>query len=120
MTSDLDLRGVWVPLITPFDAEGAVDVAAIERLCHEYIGAGAKGIVALGTTGEASALDEAEKRRHRRARAVSHRAAHRRHWYQQPRSTIRRREQSQARRPVAVLVVVPYYVRRRRQVSSRT
>ena len=36
MTSDLDLRGVWVPLITPFDAKGAVDVDAIERLCHEY------------------------------------------------------------------------------------
>jgi 4-hydroxy-tetrahydrodipicolinate synthase len=62
MTSDLDLRGVWVPLITPFDAQGAVDVGAIERLCQEYLSAGAFGIVALGTTGEASALDEKEKR----------------------------------------------------------
>jgi 4-hydroxy-tetrahydrodipicolinate synthase len=62
MTSDLDLRGVWVPLITPFDADGAVDVSAIERLCREYLAAGAAGIVALGTTGEASALDEKEKR----------------------------------------------------------
>jgi len=62
MTSDLDLRGVWVPLITPFDAAGAVDVAAIERLCGEYLGAGVTGIVALGTTGEASSLDDAEKR----------------------------------------------------------
>jgi 4-hydroxy-tetrahydrodipicolinate synthase len=61
MTSDLDLRGVWVPLITPFDASGGVDVAAIERLCHEYLAAGAKGIVALGTTGESSALDADEK-----------------------------------------------------------
>lgn len=62
MTSDLDLRGVWVPLITPFDAAGAVDTAAIERLCGEYLGAGVTGIVALGTTGEASSLDEEEKR----------------------------------------------------------
>jgi 4-hydroxy-tetrahydrodipicolinate synthase len=63
MASDLDLRGVWIPLITPFDAQGAVDTAAIERLCGEYLAAGAAGIVALGTTAEASALDADEKRR---------------------------------------------------------
>ncbi len=62
MTSDLDLRGVWVPLITPFDAHGAVDVGAIERLCHEYSAAGVSGIVALGTTGEASSLSADEKK----------------------------------------------------------
>jgi 4-hydroxy-tetrahydrodipicolinate synthase len=62
MTSDLDLRGTWVPLITPFDATGAVDTAALERLCHDSLSAGATGIVALGTTGEASALDADEKR----------------------------------------------------------
>jgi 4-hydroxy-tetrahydrodipicolinate synthase len=62
MTSDLDLRGVWVPVITPFDARGAVDVAAIERLCHDFSTAGVSGIVALGTTGEASSLDADEKR----------------------------------------------------------
>ncbi len=59
---DLDLHGVWIPLITPFDTAGAVDVSAIERLCHEYLDAGAVGIVALGTTGESSALDVGEKR----------------------------------------------------------
>ena len=61
MASDLDRRGVWVPLITPFDARGAVDVGAIERLCHELSAAGVSGIVALGTTGEATALDTDEK-----------------------------------------------------------
>ncbi|MDQ1448641.1 MAG: 4-hydroxy-tetrahydrodipicolinate synthase [Actinomycetota bacterium] len=61
MVNDLDLRGVWVPLITPFDARGAVDVGAIERLCHELSSAGVSGIVALGTTGEATALDADEK-----------------------------------------------------------
>src|SRR5258708_6312870 len=61
MTSDLDLRGVWVPLITPFDAQGAVDVEAIERLCHEYASAGVSGIVAMGTTGEASSLEPDER-----------------------------------------------------------
>jgi 4-hydroxy-tetrahydrodipicolinate synthase len=62
MTSDLDLRGVWVPLITPFTADDKVDVDAIERLTREYLGAGAVGIVALGTTAEAAALEEDEKR----------------------------------------------------------
>jgi 4-hydroxy-tetrahydrodipicolinate synthase len=62
MAADLDLHGCWVPLITPFDAEDRVDVEAIERLCTEYLRAGARGIVALGTTGESPALDAVEKR----------------------------------------------------------
>ncbi len=61
MNSALDLRGLWVPLITPFAADGSVDCEAIRRLCHEYLDAGAVGIVALGTTGEAPALDADEK-----------------------------------------------------------
>jgi len=62
MASDLPLHGVWIPLITPFDANGAVDVEAIERLCNEYLADGVAGIVALGTTGESPALDADEKR----------------------------------------------------------
>ncbi len=62
MASDLHLHGVWIPLITPFDASGAVDVEAIERLCDEYLADGVAGIVALGTTGESPALDADEKR----------------------------------------------------------
>jgi 4-hydroxy-tetrahydrodipicolinate synthase len=62
MASDLHCNGVWIPLITPFDATGAVDVDAVERLCHEYLADGAAGIVALGTTGESPALDADEKR----------------------------------------------------------
>ena len=62
MASDLHMQGVWIPLITPFDASGAVDVAAIERLCGEYLADGVAGIVALGTTGESPALDADEKR----------------------------------------------------------
>lgn len=58
---ELDLHGVWVPLITPFTAAGDVDVDTIENLCHEYLDAGAAGIVALGTTGESPALDATEK-----------------------------------------------------------
>jgi 4-hydroxy-tetrahydrodipicolinate synthase len=61
VAGDLDLRGVWIPLITPFTVDGSVDVGAIERLCSEYLDAGVSGIVALGTTGEPTALDESEK-----------------------------------------------------------
>ena len=61
MASDLDLHGVWIPLITPFDKSGAVDVEAIERLCGEYLADGVAGIVALGTTGESPTLDSDEK-----------------------------------------------------------
>ena len=49
-------------LVTPFDEAGRVDVACVERLAAESLDAGAAGIVALGTTGEASALDDAERR----------------------------------------------------------
>ncbi len=62
MASDLHLQGVWIPLITPFDKSGAVDVDAIERLCSEYLADGVAGIVALGTTGESPTLDAQEKR----------------------------------------------------------
>ena len=62
MASDLQLRGVYIPLITPFAADGSVALDAVTLLCHEYLDAGATGIVALGTTGEASALSAEEKR----------------------------------------------------------
>jgi len=56
------LEGIYVPLITPFAADGSVALDAVERLCHESLDAGCAGIVALGTTGESSALDAAEQR----------------------------------------------------------
>jgi 4-hydroxy-tetrahydrodipicolinate synthase len=61
MPANVDLHGVWIPLVTPFAADASVDLEAVERLVHEYLDAGAAGIVALGTTGEAPALDAAEK-----------------------------------------------------------
>ncbi len=62
MVSDVSLRGVYIPLITPFAGDGSVALDAIDRLCHQYLDAGAAGIVALGTTGESSSLDADEKR----------------------------------------------------------
>jgi 4-hydroxy-tetrahydrodipicolinate synthase len=56
------LRGLYVPLITPFTAEGALAPGALEELAHAVIGAGAAGLVALGTTGEPATLTAAERR----------------------------------------------------------
>src|SRR5436190_5493007 len=55
------LQGVYVPLVTPFAANGTVALDAVERLCNEYLDAGCAGIVALGTTGESSSLEPDEQ-----------------------------------------------------------
>lgn len=55
-----DFSGIWVALITPFH-DDTVDHAALRRLIAHYRAAGVHGLVALGSTGEASALSEAEQ-----------------------------------------------------------
>jgi len=57
----MNLTGIYVPLITPFDTDGKIAQDALERLGHDVLDAGAAGIVALGTTGEPATLDTAEK-----------------------------------------------------------
>ncbi|MFD9358085.1 dihydrodipicolinate synthase family protein [Streptomyces sp. NPDC060031] len=61
MRQELSLHGIHVPLITPFAAGGDIAADALEALAHEVLDAGAAGIVALGTTAETAALDEAER-----------------------------------------------------------
>ncbi|WUH91798.1 dihydrodipicolinate synthase family protein [Streptomyces sp. NBC_00433] len=56
MTPDL-----YVPLITPFTAAGDIARDALEALAGEVLADGARGLVALGTTGEPESLDEAER-----------------------------------------------------------
>jgi 4-hydroxy-tetrahydrodipicolinate synthase len=56
-----NFSGIWIPLVTPFSADGAVDHAALRRLITLYADAGVAGLVALGTTGEPSSLDAAEQ-----------------------------------------------------------
>ncbi|GAB2600974.1 dihydrodipicolinate synthase family protein [Kribbella endophytica] len=57
----MNLTGVFVPLITPFDEEGAVALDALEALAERMLRDGASGLVALGTTGEPGSLTAAEK-----------------------------------------------------------
>jgi 4-hydroxy-tetrahydrodipicolinate synthase len=62
VAGDRQFEGLYLPLITPFASDGSVALDAVERLAHEYLEAGSAGIVALGTTGESSALDATEQR----------------------------------------------------------
>ncbi|WP_159926738.1 MULTISPECIES: 4-hydroxy-tetrahydrodipicolinate synthase [Nocardia] len=57
----MTLAGLFVPLVTPFSADGALAADALERLAREVLDDGATGIVALGTTGEPATLTAAER-----------------------------------------------------------
>lgn len=54
-------NGIWVPVVTPFAADGALDRPALAALVRSLLHEGVHGLVACGTTGEAMALDEAEQ-----------------------------------------------------------
>jgi 4-hydroxy-tetrahydrodipicolinate synthase len=61
MASEFRPAGVFVPMVTPFGAEGGVDLVCLEELTAGVIRAGASGVVALATTGEPHMLDDAER-----------------------------------------------------------
>lgn len=52
-----------VALATPFQPEGALDEDGLARLTQHVVAGGADFVVALGSTGEAAMLDDAERRR---------------------------------------------------------
>ncbi len=51
-----DLRGVFVPLVTPFHDDGSLDEASFRALAEELLAAGVHGLVLAGTTGESPTL----------------------------------------------------------------
>ena len=110
------MRGVYVPVVTPFDVSGNVAVDALENLAGECVEAGATGIVALSTTGEATSLDEREQTEvvTACARVCADRGASLivGAGTNDTRTTIARHE-ALAQHPgvLASLAVVPYYVR---------
>lgn len=59
--SMIEFGGLFSVLPTPFTTRGAVDLDSLRRLVGFTVGAGAKGIVALGVMGEAAELDEEER-----------------------------------------------------------
>jgi 4-hydroxy-tetrahydrodipicolinate synthase len=57
----MQTQGVFVPIVTPFDADNKVDLDALKKLVERCIEQGVAGIVACGTTGEYYALSEEER-----------------------------------------------------------
>ncbi|MFL5892321.1 MAG: 4-hydroxy-tetrahydrodipicolinate synthase [Solirubrobacterales bacterium] len=55
------LSGVITAMVTPFDADGAVDLPAARRLARHLIENGSHGLVVAGTTGESPTLTDDEK-----------------------------------------------------------
>jgi 4-hydroxy-tetrahydrodipicolinate synthase len=55
------LRGTFTVMVTPFDAAGEVDVAALRAFVEWQIGEGIHGLIPLGSTGEFMSLSDAEK-----------------------------------------------------------
>ncbi|RMF13782.1 MAG: 4-hydroxy-tetrahydrodipicolinate synthase [Alphaproteobacteria bacterium] len=56
-------KGSITALVTPFDADGAIDEDAVVRLVEWQIEEGTRALVPCGTTGEAPALSAEEQRR---------------------------------------------------------
>ncbi|MFJ2777862.1 MULTISPECIES: dihydrodipicolinate synthase family protein [unclassified Kitasatospora] len=57
----MELKGIHVPLVTPFAEDGSVALDALDRLARSVLDDGAAGLVALGTTGEPAALSAPER-----------------------------------------------------------
>ncbi|GAA1166134.1 dihydrodipicolinate synthase family protein [Ornithinimicrobium humiphilum] len=55
------LRGVVPPVLTPFTAEGEIDLASLERLVARLLDGGVDGIFALGSSSETAFLDDARR-----------------------------------------------------------
>lgn len=60
--TELNLRGLGVALITPFNNDGSVDFEALSRLIYFQLDNGTNYIVALGTTAETPTLSMQEKK----------------------------------------------------------
>jgi 4-hydroxy-2-oxoglutarate aldolase len=55
-----DLRGVFLPITTPFNADGHLDLKGLRANIAKWNATGIKGYVMLGSTGERVHLDERE------------------------------------------------------------
>ena len=55
------LGEVLTAIVTPFQADGSLDVDAFRRLAVHLVDNGSDGLVVAGTTGEAPTLEDGEK-----------------------------------------------------------
>lgn len=57
----MELEGIFVPNVTPFDRHGKIDREALGRLVEFWLGAGVSGLVVNASTGEAPLLSANER-----------------------------------------------------------
>src|SRR5579863_8907124 len=57
------LKGIFAPVVTPFNRRGDIDAGAFQHNLRRYAGIGLGGIVVAGSTGEAPYLAERERLR---------------------------------------------------------
>lgn len=57
----MNINGILVPIVTPFDNNGDVDTETLTTLVESFIDKGVVGIVACGTTGEYYTFSDAER-----------------------------------------------------------
>ncbi|MCR8634025.1 4-hydroxy-tetrahydrodipicolinate synthase [Paenibacillus radicis (ex Xue et al. 2023)] len=60
MLQSHELRGIYVPIITPFNANGELDLESFGSLAQHLITEGIHGLVVNGTTGESPAVESNE------------------------------------------------------------
>ena len=58
----MDLQGIFPPIPTPFRGD-RLDVDALGSNCDRWMSTGLRGLVALGSNGEAPLLDDEESDR---------------------------------------------------------
>jgi len=57
----MQLKGVYAPIVTPFDADENIDYKVMQQLIDYVLANSVTGLVPGGTTGEVYAFDEAER-----------------------------------------------------------
>jgi 4-hydroxy-tetrahydrodipicolinate synthase len=60
--STLQLEGVYVPVVSPFDADEGLDLSTLTKVVDFCLDAGVRGIVSCGTTGEYYAMSSDERK----------------------------------------------------------
>nr|WP_170312289.1 4-hydroxy-tetrahydrodipicolinate synthase [Paenibacillus sacheonensis] len=114
---EADLRGIFVPVVTPFSSDEELDEASFERYLAHLLSYDIQGVVINGTTGESPTVAwEEVGRLVRRAQAIM--AARKKRiplivgtGTNDTRTTVRRTEIAGQWGADAALVVVPYYSR---------
>jgi 4-hydroxy-tetrahydrodipicolinate synthase len=114
----MSLGGILTAMVTPFDANGALDEDATVSLMRHLLDNGSDGLVLAGSTGEAATLTDEEKARlwqlavdecPSEAVLIAGTGTH------DTRHTVEMTERATAIGVDAVLVVTPYYVKPNRR-----